>query len=107
MTKTDSGFERLVLILLIERGLPEPTLQHEVQIAGKTYRIDLAYPDSRIAIELDGQIHLDREVWERDHHRRTRLVNAGWRVLSFTWRQYQQDRAHIVREVRSALASEW
>lgn len=105
VTRTDSAFERLVLVLLVENGLPKPTLQHGVQIAGHTYRIDLAYPDERIAIELDGQIHRDRQVWENDHVRRTRLANAGWHVVSFTWHTYQHDSVHILREVRSALRS--
>ncbi|HEX6236524.1 MAG TPA: type IV toxin-antitoxin system AbiEi family antitoxin domain-containing protein [Acidimicrobiales bacterium] len=37
----DSGFERLVAILLREVGLPRPTLQHPVTIGGSAYRIDL------------------------------------------------------------------
>jgi very-short-patch-repair endonuclease len=103
VAKTDSGFERLVMILLAQHGLPRPVLQHEVRFEGRKYRIDLAYPDRHIAIELDGQVHLQREVWERDHIRQIALTNAGWRVLPFTWRQYREDPGWIVREVRKAL----
>jgi very-short-patch-repair endonuclease len=99
----DSGFERLVMTRLIEAGLPRPVLQHEVRIGPATYRIDLAYPDERVAIELDGQIHLQREVWERDHFRQTVLTNAGWHVLRFTWTQYKENPAWMVREIRAAL----
>lgn len=44
---TESGFERLVLCLLVEAGLPKPVLQHDVHVGDVTYRIDLAYPDRR------------------------------------------------------------
>ena len=49
---TDSGFERLVVSRLVEAGLPAPVLQHAVEVGGRRYRIDLAYPGERVAIEL-------------------------------------------------------
>lgn len=101
---TDSGFERLVLVRLAEAGLPTPVLQHEVQVAGRTYRLDLAYPDRRLAIELDGSIHLRRDVWERDHIRQNDLVLAGWTVLRFTWRDYKDRQSHMIQAIRAALA---
>ena len=100
---TDSGFERLVVARLREAGLPAPALQHEVVVAGKTYRIDLAYPEARVAIELDGSVHLRRDVWEADHGRQNALVLAGWTVLRFTWRDYLDRPADLVRHVAAAL----
>ena len=100
---TGSVFERLVHVLLCEAGLPTPVLQHEVQVDGRCYRFDLAYPHQRVAIELDGTVHLRREVWERDHERQNAVVLAGWTVLRFTWRDYRERRVELVREVRAAL----
>jgi very-short-patch-repair endonuclease len=100
---TDSAFERLVLVMLVASGLEKPELQHEVRIQGRRYRIDLAYPDKKVAIELDGQVHREREVWESDHVRQNALVNAGWRVLRFTWKQYRESPGSIFREVSHAL----
>jgi very-short-patch-repair endonuclease len=100
---TDSGFERLVVTRLRQAGLPPPVLQHEVSVAGRTYRLDLAYPDARLAIELDGSVHLRREVWEADHVRQNALVLAGWTVLRFTWRDYLDRPADLVRQVAGAL----
>lgn len=101
---TDSAFERLVISLLAQAALPSPVLQHEVRVDGCTYRIDLAYPNAWLAIELDGSVHLEREVWEADHARQNALSLAGWRVLRFTWRDYLERRTHLVREIRTALA---
>lgn len=103
IARTDSGFERLVLLLLRDAGLPAPALQHEVYIDGRTYRIDLAYVAERIAVELNGQIHRERRVWENDQVRYTALTNAGWRVLPFSWHRYSTDQRSIVRQVRLAL----
>ena len=71
----------------VEAGLPRPVLQHPVELGGRRYRIDLAYPEQRVAIELDGSVHLRRDVWEADHERQKALVLAGWTVLRFTWRE--------------------
>ncbi|HMG44443.1 MAG TPA: type IV toxin-antitoxin system AbiEi family antitoxin domain-containing protein [Acidimicrobiales bacterium] len=100
---TDSGFERLVISVLRDAGLPTPVLQHEVRVAGRTYRLDLAYPDLRVAIELDGSVHLRRDVWEADHVRQNALILAGWTLLRFTWADYSTRAPLLVSEVRAAL----
>jgi hypothetical protein len=100
---TDSAFERLVMILLATAGLPRPIVHHVIPVEGATYVVDLAYPDPMVAIELDGGVHLERTVWERDHVRQNALVLAGWTILRFTWRDYSRQPTRIVTEIRSAL----
>jgi very-short-patch-repair endonuclease len=103
LATTDSAFERLVMIRLAEAGLPPPVLQHEVTIGDSSYRIDLAYPKERVAIELDGQVHLRKNVWEQDHRRQNVLIAAGWHLLRYTWAQFKDHPATMVREIRTAL----
>lgn len=103
VAKTESGFERLVVIALCEAGLPPPLLQYSVRVSGRDYRIDLAYPDQMVAIELDGSQHLERKVWEADHSRQNALTNAGWKVLRFTWAYYMEHRSAMINDVRDAL----
>lgn len=100
---SDSAFERLVLTLLFQAGVPRPELQHEVIVGDRRYRLDLAYPASKVAIELDGSIHLERHVWEADHARQNALMLLGWTVLRFTWRDYTSAPHRIIREIRDAL----
>lgn len=102
---TDSGFERLVLTLLCEAGLPKPVLQHEVRVGTQVFRLDLAYPEAKVGVELDGAVHLRRDVWEADHGRQNVLTIAGWRLLRFTWRDYLDHSGRLVAEVRSALGN--
>lgn len=101
---TDSDFELLVLSLLVEHGLPMPVLHHEVRTADGSFlaEVDLAYPDLRIAIELDGGDHLRRDVFERDRPRQNRLVLEGWIVLRFTWESFRRQPEEIVAAVLAA-----
>jgi len=101
---TDSDFELLVLVLLVERGLPEPVLHHRVIAPdGRLIaEVDLAYPELKIAIELDGGDHRRSDVFERDRPRQNDLVLAGWIVLRFTWRAYVDRPDQLVAAVLAA-----
>ncbi len=100
----ESDLESMLLRLLDEAGLPRPTLQHRVAVGGRRYRLDMAYPDLRIAIEADGfAVHGARRAFEDDHERRTALTVAGWQVLEFTLRQVCRRPEWVVRQVREAL----
>jgi hypothetical protein len=101
---TDSDLELMILALLLEAGLPEPVLHHRVMDGDRfVAEVDLAYPALRIAIEIDGRIHLDGEVRERDLPRQNDLVLSGWIVLRFTWARFRDRPESIVSEVRAAI----
>jgi Protein of unknown function (DUF559) len=102
---TDSDFELLVLALLLEHGLPEPFVHHELRTPNGLFlaEIDLAYPALRIAIELDGGVHRRRDVFERDRPRQNGIVLEGWIILRFTWDMFVHHPEAIVAEVRAAL----
>ncbi len=103
---TDSDFEMLVLALLREHGLPEPVLHHRVYDGDRfVAEVDLAYPERRIALECDGDVHLEREVREKDLPRQNDLVLLGWQVLRYTPARYWTRPEHIVTEVRDAHRS--
>lgn len=103
---TDSNLELLVIALLLEHGLPEPVLHHRLlSTEGRLLGvIDLAYPHLRIAIELDGAVHQERAVFERDRPRQNAIVLAGWTVLRFTWRDLADRPEEIIDAVRAAIA---
>lgn len=101
--ETDSDAERLLAALLTEAGLPSPVLQHEVELDGRRFSLDLAYPADRVGIEYDGRGHLEIERWEADHPRQNAIVLDEWRLLRYTRRNLVQDPQRIVREVRRAL----
>jgi very-short-patch-repair endonuclease len=104
---TDSEFELLVLALLAEHDLPRPVLHYRLHDRAGRFvaEIDLAYPSHKVALELDGKIHLREDVWERDRPRQNRIELLGWMVLRFTWRTLVETPNVIVSEVAQALAN--
>ena len=103
-----SDWSRMVEELLVEHGLPRPRLEYRVTSAEGALiaQVDLAYPDCRVAIELDSvRFHLNRDAFVRDARRRNRLMLAGWNVLSFTWADYRHEPTVLCAQVASALAT--
>ena len=100
----ESGPELDLARLLRSAGLPKPEPQFELTLDGCRYRIDLAYPAGRLAIEYDGyDAHSGPGRFEDDRRRQNHLVRAGWRVLRFTARDLREDRAGVVALVRAEL----
>ena len=82
----ESDLETRAIRAIAAAGLPLPKQQHRMLLAGKKVRIDLAYPDLKIAIEVDswefhGQI---RSQFDCDHIRRDELVLLQWTPFTFT-----------------------
>jgi very-short-patch-repair endonuclease len=103
---TDTDVELLVLSLLTEAGLPEPVLHHRVHDGQRfVAEVDLAYPQWKIAIECDGDVHLLSEVRERDLPRQNDLLLEGWIVLRFSRDRVWARPEAIVSEVRTAIAA--
>ena len=68
------------------RLLPAYEYQHTVEVDGHRYRLDFAYPEVRVGIEVDGyDKRKDMESLVRDARKTTVLVKAGWTVPHFTW----------------------
>jgi very-short-patch-repair endonuclease len=83
--ETESGLEMRVLRAIVAVGLPEPVQQHRVQIGDRSRRIDLAYPELKLAIEVDGwKHHGPRSAFDADRARDNELEIIGWDRLHFT-----------------------
>jgi len=55
------------------------------------YKIDIAEPETMIAIEVDGHSHHNKIARERDARKEAKLREMGWQVLRFTNRQVRED----------------
>jgi very-short-patch-repair endonuclease len=102
----ESPLERDFLTLVRERSMPEPVAQYPVFIDGHLVaRLDFAYPELKVGIELDGYaFHSGRESFERDRRRLTELVNEGWHMLVFTRPQLRDHPAWVEKAVLKARA---
>lgn len=94
----DSDLETSVLRLLVSNGFPPPVQQYRVRIGTRTFKIDLAYPAIRLAIELDGwEFHRTRTAFDDDRTRANFLVANGWTLVRFTSRSTTDEILGCVR----------
>jgi hypothetical protein len=82
---TQSGIERRFLRLCLDAGLARPVLQHPIELApGRWHKVDFAWPDRRLAVEIDGgAVHTTRTAARRDRRLDREIRDAGWRVERF------------------------
>ncbi|MDQ1289478.1 MAG: hypothetical protein QG622_3044 [Actinomycetota bacterium] len=67
--------------------------------------VDILFREERVVVEIDGRrAHDTEDSFVRDRRRQNRLVNAGYRVLRFTWADIVSRPQGILTEIRTALA---
>ncbi|MEJ2861315.1 DUF559 domain-containing protein [Actinomycetospora flava] len=68
--------------------------------------LDIAFPEHRIAIEIDGwAFHRDVDRFRRDALRQNEVVIGGWRVIRVTWYDLQEKPDYLVDVVVRALCA--
>lgn len=102
----ESPKETETRLLLVASGLPEPVVQFEVREDGRLIaRVDLAYPELRIAIEYEGDGHrTDRRQWRIDIRRQRELEARGWIVIRLTEADLGTGSDALIASVRQAIA---
>jgi very-short-patch-repair endonuclease len=100
-----SDFERLVARWLGANDIDGWELHHRIVLPHfGPVELDLAWPDRRVAWELEGADHRDRAaVHDRDTRRQNALALAGWHVFRLTYRRWVRQPEGVLGELRSAL----
>lgn len=85
--------------------VPAWVQQHRIRLPdGRRVRLDAAYPEARVAVELDGAaFHGSREARERDLRRDTALAALGWVVLRFSYARLMADPEGCRREIEAVV----
>jgi very-short-patch-repair endonuclease len=100
--RAESAPESRVRVALALAGL-EPVPQFEIRVDGRfVARVDLAFPEARVAVEYEGAYHFDGVQIVRDDARVERLVAAGWRVIRLSAADLR-DLDEVVVRVLAAL----
>jgi hypothetical protein len=102
--RAESFPESVVRARIMLAGLPWPVPQYQVLGPHGEFvaRVDLAWPELRLAAEYDGQYHLEAQQILDDRDRDNRLLLAHWRMIHL-------DRAHLsapdylVQTIRAAI----
>jgi hypothetical protein len=81
-----SPMESVLRWLIHEAGFPAPVLQYVVRDGRGVFlgQVDMAWPDQRVIVEFDGEVHRERRVFVNDLRRQNGIVLSGWRILRFT-----------------------
>jgi hypothetical protein len=66
-----------------------------------SYKVDIANPETLIAIEVDGETHRTLKVRERDCRKTAFLERTGWMVYRFTNRQVIEHLDDVVASITS------
>lgn len=98
--RADSAAERLLVKLLRAAGTTGWVLGHPFQ----GFRIDVAFPAAKLAIEVDGWAwHVDAVRFRNDRRKGNALARAGWNLLRYTWHSLDGQPDETVAEIREML----
>lgn len=76
----------------------------EPQFIVDHYRLDFAFPDEMIAIEIDGhEFHKTREQRTNDAKRERYLQSKGWKVIRFTGTEIFGDILNCIQELKGLI----
>lgn len=96
-----------VLTQALQNRWPEIQAEFEPHIDGRKFSIDLAFPDVKLAIEVDGwQYHGKyKSGFQKDRQRQNLLTIHGWRILRFFYKEImnEESRGEIIKIVERAL----
>ena len=100
----ESTQESRARVRLMLAGLPRPVTQYVIEQGGRfVARVDLAWPEYKVAVEYDGLWHGDPVQFQRDRKRLNRLLGNDWIVLHLTAERLRDDFDGFVVEVQTAL----
>ena len=102
----DQVAEARLLRRLVAHGLPSPAVQYEVRDPQGRFvaRPDLAYPDARVAVELNGfRWHGTPRRYAGDQARARRLAALGWLIVPATPADLAGRGDELARQVRAAV----
>jgi len=103
---TESGLEIHFLEICERFGIKRPASQLPVKVAGRRFRLDFAWIDERVFVEIDGAaFHSTSEQIANDGGRQNLLVRAGWVPLRFTAKDLELRPGQCARTLSGLLTS--
>lgn len=104
-TGSSSRPETWTRLMLVDAGLPEPVLDHDICSEGGMFLAcaDLAYPEWRVSIDYEGDGHRERRQFVYDISRFSVLQEHGWAPVRLVTGHVFRDPRDGIALVRSAL----
>lgn len=103
---SDSAPETRLRLAIRDSGLPEPELNVPTALRpGVVRQPDMSYPQQKVAVEYDGEVHSDPGRIVRDITREEDYCRAGWLLVRLSKLHMENDARTAVGKVRQALLS--
>lgn len=104
----DSALEEAWIDRLLSWRLPPFVTQHPLTVEGHRYRLDIAWPEHRVALEGDGDgFHGDHRSQDADGRRRERIGRDRWAMTRVGWSDLKGAAAdRVLRRLRHHLRVE-
>ncbi len=98
----ESPMESEARLAMHDHGLMPPVLQYEIVDRNwRTWRVDFAWPEYKVAVEYDGfDWHSGPEEFRRDRQKKAALGELGWSVLSIVSDDVRRQAWDMVRRIR-------
>lgn len=93
------------LNLPMEYAIPTRPARDRFKSLPTCYKVDVADPSRKLAIEIDGATH-NTKKWKFLDKRKTEVLNAlGWSVLRFSNQKVDSDLESVLKEIREFTVS--
>lgn len=104
-SEAESPMESEARLVMIDGGVPPDVLQYEIVDRNfRTWRVDFAWPDRKVAVEYDGfDWHSDREAFRTDRQKRAALQEMGWSLLSIVFDDVRHRSRDMLRRIEVEL----
>lgn len=81
---TPSDGAKRLLQIVVEAGIAGPWYREFTFHEQREWRLDVANPERKICIEVDGAVHRIKKRFLADIEKHNALILAGWRYLRVT-----------------------
>jgi hypothetical protein len=99
-------WEARVLRMFDHLGVAPPRVNFPVRVGGGMRRLDLAWPEHKVFVELDGfAAHAPRRAFEDDRVRQNLLVADDWRPFRLTKRALERDPDAALAPITAAITA--
>ena len=104
--RAESPMESEARLVFIDHGLPPPLLQYEiVDLCGDLWRVDFAWPDSKVVAEYDSmEWHANARAWKRDRIKVERLKDCGFTTVPIVLDDVRTWPYQLADRVRSLIS---
>lgn len=103
--RAESSMESETRLVFLDHGVPLPVLQYEiVDLTGRLWRLDFAWPDQKVAAEYDSmEWHANPAAWKTDRIKAARLGELGWTLVPVVVDDVRRHPADLVARISSRL----